>query len=58
MNAPKYITASLESERYLQRSLELHQKRLKEISGKVLKNFSDYSGAKLKKRKNFVSGKG
>ena len=56
MNAPKYVTASLESERYLQHSLELHQKRLKEISGKPPGNYPSQTKYQLRRRKNFNSG--
>ena len=56
MNAPKYVTTSLESERYLQHSLELHQKRLKEISGKTPGNYPCQTKYQLRKKKNFNSG--
>ena len=56
MNISKYMTKSVENDRYQQHSLELHQKRLKEINSKSSGLFTNQTVYKILKRKNNDSG--
>lgn len=56
MSIQKFLTSSIENERYLQYSLELHQRRLKEINEKSPK-VTQSTIYKLKKRSKFSQGK-